>query len=365
MITEGLDRPLMVDRYPTQVKAFYFEPDPDRPELALGVDVIAPEGYGESIGGGQRIHNLDLLLKRLEEHKLPPEAFNWYIDLRKYGSVPHAGFGMGIERFVAWMCGLEHIRETIPYPRMLYRTQPMMNLAGSQARLRPASHSLRVEVRHLPASTSMQKSHIAIIGAPLDLGSGRRGVDMGPSAVRVANLNGRLAELGYVVDDLGNVPVVQPESQPEGLPQAKYLPQITETCVRLAEMVAQALAEDKFPLVLGGDHSIAVGTVSGVSKHLRDSKGKLGMIWIDAHTDMNTPGTSPSGNVHGMPLACCIGAGPEELTSIFGYLAESGSRQCRAGRAFAPWTIRSASMCSTPAFMSSPCAISMSAAWDR
>jgi asparaginyl-tRNA synthetase len=124
MITEGLDRPLMVDRYPTQVKAFYFEPDPDRPELALGVDVIAPEGYGELIGGGQRIHNLDLLLKRLEEHKLPPEAFNWYIDLRKYGSVPHAGFGMGIERFVAWMCGLEHIRETIPYPRMLYRTKP-------------------------------------------------------------------------------------------------------------------------------------------------------------------------------------------------------------------------------------------------
>ncbi len=124
MITEGMDRPLMVDRYPTQVKAFYFEPDPDRPELALGVDVIAPEGYGEIIGGGQRIHDLNLLLKRLEEHKLPPEAFNWYIDLRKFGSVPHAGFGMGIERFVAWMCGLEHIRETIPYPRMLYRTRP-------------------------------------------------------------------------------------------------------------------------------------------------------------------------------------------------------------------------------------------------
>ena len=165
----------------------------------------------------------------------------------------------------------------------------------------------------------MRKSTIAIIGAPLDLGSGRRGVDMGPSAVRVANLNRRLVELGYIVDDLGNVPVVQPESQPEGLPQAKYLPQITDTCVRLADIVTQALAEDKFPLVLGGDHSIAVGTVSGVSKHLRDSKGKLGMIWIDAHTDMNTPSTSPSGNVHGMPLACCIGAGPEELTRIFGY----------------------------------------------
>ncbi len=124
LITEELDRPLMVDRFPTQVKAFYFEPDANRPELALGVDVIAPEGYGEIIGGGQRIHDLNLLLKRLEEHRLPPEAFNWYVDLRKYGSVPHGGFGMGIERFVAWMCGLEHIRETIAYPRMLYRTRP-------------------------------------------------------------------------------------------------------------------------------------------------------------------------------------------------------------------------------------------------
>jgi len=124
LITEGLDRPLIVDRFPTQIKAFYFEPDPERPELALGVDFIAPEGYGEIIGGGQRIHDLDLLLKRLEEHQLPREAFDWYIDLRKFGSVPHAGFGMGIERFVAWMCGLEHIRETIAFPRMLYRTRP-------------------------------------------------------------------------------------------------------------------------------------------------------------------------------------------------------------------------------------------------
>jgi asparaginyl-tRNA synthetase len=124
LITEGLDRPLMVDRYPTQVKAFYFQPDAERPELALGVDVIAPEGYGEIIGGGQRIHDLDLLLKRLEEHNLPKEAFDWYVDLRKFGSVPHGGFGMGIERFVAWMCGLEHIRETIAFPRMLYRTRP-------------------------------------------------------------------------------------------------------------------------------------------------------------------------------------------------------------------------------------------------
>mgnify|MGYP000968427548 CR=1 FL=1 len=124
ILTEDLDRPVMVDRYPSQVKAFYFQPDPERPEVALGVDVLAPEGYGEVIGGGQRIHDLDLLLKRIDEHNLPREAFNWYLDLRRFGSVPHAGFGMGVERFVSWMCGLEHIRETIAFPRMLYRTRP-------------------------------------------------------------------------------------------------------------------------------------------------------------------------------------------------------------------------------------------------
>jgi asparaginyl-tRNA synthetase len=124
LLTDDLDRPVMVDRYPAEVKAFYFAPAPDRPEVALGVDFIAPEGYGEIIGGGQRIHDLELLKKRLDDHKLPHEAFNWYLDLRKYGSVPHAGFGMGVERFVAWMCGLEHIRETIAFPRMLYRTRP-------------------------------------------------------------------------------------------------------------------------------------------------------------------------------------------------------------------------------------------------
>jgi asparaginyl-tRNA synthetase len=124
LITEDLDRPLMVDRYPSEIKAFYFQPDEQRPEVALGVDVLAPEGYGEIIGGGQRIHDLELLLKRLEEHKLPPEAFNWYLDLRRYGTVPHGGFGMGVERVVAWLCGLDHVRETIPYPRMLYRTRP-------------------------------------------------------------------------------------------------------------------------------------------------------------------------------------------------------------------------------------------------
>ena len=124
LLTENLDRPVIVDRFPSAIKAFYFQPAEDRPEVALGADFIAPEGYGEIIGGGQRIHDLNLLLQRLEEHNLPRVAFNWYLDLRKFGSVPHAGFGMGVERFVAWMCGLEHIRETIAFPRMLYRTRP-------------------------------------------------------------------------------------------------------------------------------------------------------------------------------------------------------------------------------------------------
>jgi asparaginyl-tRNA synthetase len=123
-LSEEFDRPLMVHRYPAAIKAFYMKPDPERPELALGVDVLAPEGYGEIVGGGERLADLDLMIKRIDEHKLPREAFEWYLDLRRYGSVPHGGFGMGIERVVAWICGLEHVRETIPYPRMLYRLYP-------------------------------------------------------------------------------------------------------------------------------------------------------------------------------------------------------------------------------------------------
>jgi asparaginyl-tRNA synthetase len=123
-LSSQFDKPVMVHRYPASVKAFYMEPDPQRPELALCVDVLAPEGYGEIIGGSQRMASYDLLIKRIHEHGLPEEAFKWYLDLRKYGSVPHAGFGMGIERAVAWICGLEHVRETIPFPRMLYRLYP-------------------------------------------------------------------------------------------------------------------------------------------------------------------------------------------------------------------------------------------------
>src|SRR5580700_10234378 len=124
ILTQQFERPIMVDRFPTAIKAFYMQPDPDRPEVAMGVDVLAPEGYGEIIGGGQRIHDPELLLRRIDEHQLPREAFNWYIDLRKYGTVPHGGFGMGIERCVAWICGLEHVRETIAFPRMLHRLRP-------------------------------------------------------------------------------------------------------------------------------------------------------------------------------------------------------------------------------------------------
>jgi asparaginyl-tRNA synthetase len=123
-LSEEYDRPIAVHRYPSPVKAFYMKPDPERPEVALCVDVLAPEGYGEIIGGGVRIDDYDLLLKRIHEHKLPQEAFEWYLDLRRYGSVPHGGFGMGIERVVSWICGLEHLREAIPYPRMLYRIYP-------------------------------------------------------------------------------------------------------------------------------------------------------------------------------------------------------------------------------------------------
>src|SRR5207245_2933977 len=123
-LANQFDRPVIVHRYPTQIKAFYMEPDPAKPELALAMDVLAPEGYGEIIGGSQRVSDYDLLRRRIQEHNLPEEAFDWYLDLRKYGSVPHAGFGMGIERAVAWICGLEHVRETIPFPRMLHRLRP-------------------------------------------------------------------------------------------------------------------------------------------------------------------------------------------------------------------------------------------------
>ena len=124
VLAQAFDQPVIVHRYPAAIKAFYMESDPQAPELALCMDVLAPEGYGEIIGGGQRIHDYEKLLSKIRAHDLPEEAFRWYLDLRRYGSVPHAGFGMGIERVVAWICGLEHVRETIPFPRMLYTLYP-------------------------------------------------------------------------------------------------------------------------------------------------------------------------------------------------------------------------------------------------
>jgi arginase len=142
---------------------------------------------------------------------------------------------------------------------------------------------------------------------------------MGPSAIRLAGLDERVSSLGCDMLDLGNVQVEQPESQHPGRENARYLQQIVQTCTRLAEIVHEAVGGGRLPLVLGGDHSIAVGTVSGLAKFHRARNEKIGLIWIDAHADMNTPESSPSGNVHGMPLACCTGHGPPELTNIFGF----------------------------------------------
>ena len=124
ILSSRYDRPVMIHRYPAATKAFYMEPDPQRPDLALGFDVLAPEGYGEIIGGGERVSSYDLLVRRLRENGLPERSFQWYLDLRRYGSVPHAGFGLGLERTVGWICGTEHVREVIPFPRMIYRVYP-------------------------------------------------------------------------------------------------------------------------------------------------------------------------------------------------------------------------------------------------
>ncbi|HLK31559.1 MAG TPA: arginase [Terriglobales bacterium] len=160
---------------------------------------------------------------------------------------------------------------------------------------------------------------IRVIGVPLDLGQSRRGVDMGPSAVRVAGLEARLEALGHVVEDAGNIGVAIAEQKKEGDPHAKYLKEITATCTRHAELVLKTLETGKVPVVLGGDHSVAAGTVAGVAEFYRRQEQKIGLVWIDAHSDINTPATSPSGNVHGMPLAAVMGLGPPELANIFGF----------------------------------------------
>jgi arginase len=160
---------------------------------------------------------------------------------------------------------------------------------------------------------------IRILGVPMDLGQSRRGVDMGPSALRVAGLQSRLKQLGHTVEDIGNVPVKQPEEQHYGEKRAKYLNEIAETCRGLAEMTERTLSEGYLPLLLGGDHSIAIGSFAGVSDFFRKQSKKVGCLWLDAHGDMNTPESSPSGNVHGMPLAALIGYGAPELVELLGY----------------------------------------------
>jgi len=160
---------------------------------------------------------------------------------------------------------------------------------------------------------------IRVIGVPLDMGASRRGVDMGPSAMRVAGLEARLEALGHEVTDGGNIPVEIAETQAAGKENARYLRQIAKTCTRTAEAVMKILEDGMIPLVLGGDHSLAAGSVSGVAAFYRRWGEKIGVLWIDAHSDINTPETSPSGNVHGMPLAALLGLGPDALGNIFGY----------------------------------------------
>ena len=169
---------------------------------------------------------------------------------------------------------------------------------------------------------------IRVIGVPLDLGQSRRGVDMGPSAVRVAGLEARLEELGHIVEDGGNVAVAIPEQKKAGDPHAKYLKEITATCTKEAELVIKALDEGIVPLVLGGDHSVGAGTVSGVAEFYRRQNKKIGLLWIDAHTDINTPESSPSGNVHGMPLAAIMGLGPAELANILNFSPKVSPDNC-------------------------------------
>ena len=172
----------------------------------------------------------------------------------------------------------------------------------------------------LPRSVQSQPTRrIRIIGVPLDLGASRRGVDMGPSAVRVAGLEARLEALGHQVTDGGNIRVEIAETQPAGNENARFLKQIAETCTRTAEAVVKTLEEGMTPLLLGGDHSLAAGSISGVAHFCRRQNQQIGVLWLDAHSDINTPESSPSGNVHGMPLAALLGLGPEPLANIFGY----------------------------------------------
>src|SRR5262245_29581566 len=159
---------------------------------------------------------------------------------------------------------------------------------------------------------------IRIIGVPMDLGAGRRGVDMGPSVIRIAGLNQAASRLGYEVSDMGNINVQPPESMPKTNYRAHYLPEIAAATEKLAAAVEDSLQNEAIPVILGGDHSIAIGSAAGVSSFHSKREQRIGIIWLDAHTDINTPDTTPSGNVHGMPLAALLGYGPRRLTHVAG-----------------------------------------------
>jgi arginase len=195
--------------------------------------------------------------------------------------------------------------------------------AGNQSTLQLSIHAPIQSQFSQGGTQSRPTRKIRVIGVPLDLGASRRGVDMGPSAVRVAGLEARLEALGHQVTDGGNIRVEIAETQNSGNANARFLQEIADTCIRTAEAVVESLEEGMTPLILGGDHSLAAGSVSGVAEFYRRQNQKIGVIWIDAHSDINTPETSPSGNVHGMPLAALLGlgagSGMEPLSHIFGY----------------------------------------------
>ncbi len=209
---------------------------------------------------------------------------------------------------------------------------------------------------------NIETKHIRIIGVPLDLGQSRRGVDMGPSAMRVAGLEAKLEALGYDVKDVGNVPVALAETKSEGDPHAKYLKEITDTCSKEADLVVKTLESGAIPVVLGGDHSIACGTVSGVAEFYRRKNQRIGLLWIDAHTDINTPDSSPSGNVHGMPLGAIMGLFPFAADRPLRIQPQSAAGKLRAGRHSRRGQLMSARTSASRACMSSPCATSTSAA---